>query len=90
MEGLSQGMRVELCKSGVKVTCIQPGDVKTELLTHTVDKEVCLKFKVENSMKLPYKHASLCLNQNRIKTMLAASFCFCCDAGLWWHVYRVL
>jgi len=39
VEGLSQGMRHELCKSGVKVTCIQPGDVKTELITHTTDAE---------------------------------------------------
>ena len=41
VEGLSQGMRVELAKTGVKVTCIQPGDVKTELLTHSTDTEVC-------------------------------------------------
>lgn len=40
VEGMSQGMRHELAKSGVKVTCIQPGDVKTELLHHNSDTEV--------------------------------------------------
>ena len=40
VEGMSQAMRQELAKTGVKVTCIQPGDVRTELLTHTTDKEV--------------------------------------------------
>ena len=33
-------MRQELAKTGVKVTCIQPGDVRTELLSHTTDTEV--------------------------------------------------
>ena len=40
VEGMSQAMRQELAPTGVKVTCIQPGDVKTELLTHTNDAEV--------------------------------------------------
>ena len=40
VEGLSQALRQEVCGSGVRVTCIQPGDVQTELLTHTTDKEV--------------------------------------------------
>ena len=40
VEGLSQGMRQELAGSGVRVTCIQPGDVKTELIGHTTDAEV--------------------------------------------------
>ncbi|CAH1778393.1 unnamed protein product [Owenia fusiformis] len=39
VEGLSQGMRQELASYGVKVTCIQPGDVQTELLEHSTDKE---------------------------------------------------
>ena len=42
VEGFSQGLRSELAQSGVKVTTIQPGDVKTELLNHTTDIEVYL------------------------------------------------
>ncbi len=40
VEGMSQAMRQELADTGVKVTCIQPGDVRTELLVHTTDLEV--------------------------------------------------
>ncbi|CAG2227634.1 unnamed protein product [Mytilus edulis] len=40
VEGLSQALRQEVCGSGVRVTCIQPGDVKTELISHSTDKEV--------------------------------------------------
>lgn len=39
IEGLCQGMRAELKGTGVRVTNIQPGDVETELLQHTTDKE---------------------------------------------------
>lgn len=39
LEGMAQGMRSELKGSGVRVTNIQPGDVKTELLQHSTDKE---------------------------------------------------
>jgi len=39
IEGLCQGMRAELKGSGVRITNIQPGDVETELLQHTTDKE---------------------------------------------------
>jgi len=39
IEGLCQGMRAELKGSGVRITNIQPGDVQTELLQHTTDKE---------------------------------------------------
>lgn len=40
VEGLSQAMRSELSGLGVRVTCIQPGNVKTELFGHTTDSEV--------------------------------------------------
>ena len=42
VEGLSQALRQEVCGCGIKVTCIQPGDVKTELISHSTDKEVIL------------------------------------------------
>lgn len=44
LEGFSQALRCELAQTGVKVTTIQPGDVQTELLSHTTDMEVNLKF----------------------------------------------
>ncbi|PNF30886.1 hypothetical protein B7P43_G06094 [Cryptotermes secundus] len=40
VEGLSQAMRQEVAEFGVKITCIQPGDVKTELFQRTTDLEV--------------------------------------------------
>lgn len=43
VEGLSQALRHEVSGSGIRVTCIQPGDVKTELLAHSTDKEVNIK-----------------------------------------------
>ena len=42
VEGMSQAMRAELADTGVRVTCIQPGDVKTPLFTMSTDKEVSL------------------------------------------------
>jgi NADP-dependent 3-hydroxy acid dehydrogenase YdfG len=39
VEGLSQSMRHELAKKGVKITCIQPGDAETELQDHSTDIE---------------------------------------------------
>jgi short-subunit dehydrogenase len=46
VEGLSQALRQEVCGCGIKVTCIQPGDVKTELISHSTDKEVIADFNV--------------------------------------------
>lgn len=43
VEGLSQAMRSELADKGVRITCIQPGDVKTPLFGLSTDKEVSLK-----------------------------------------------
>ena len=44
VEGFSQGMRCELAKEGIRVTTIQPGDVKTELPALTTDEEVIIQF----------------------------------------------
>ncbi|KAL4230934.1 hypothetical protein ACF0H5_011308 [Mactra antiquata] len=52
IEGLSQGLRQEVCGSGVRVTCIQPGDVKTELLAHTSDQEAKEQFDGSSSHKI--------------------------------------
>ena len=41
IEGMSQTMRQEIVEFGIKVTSIQPGDVKTELFDKTTDREVC-------------------------------------------------
>ena len=49
VEGLSQALRQEVCGSGVRVTCIQPGDVRTELLSHTTDKEVYITSRNDQS-----------------------------------------
>ena len=40
VEGMSQALRHEVKGSGVRVTCIQPGDVRTPLQALSTDKEV--------------------------------------------------
>ncbi|KAJ4452315.1 hypothetical protein ANN_03835 [Periplaneta americana] len=42
VEGLSQALRHEVAEHGVRVTCVQPGDVRTELFQHSTDREVML------------------------------------------------
>lgn len=44
VEAFSQGLRTELAPLGIKVTNVQPGDVKTELLTHNRDASALLEF----------------------------------------------
>lgn len=40
VEGLSQSLRKELVGTGVKVTCIQPGDTLTDIGNDSTDQEV--------------------------------------------------
>ncbi|KAL1464778.1 hypothetical protein WDU94_004396 [Cyamophila willieti] len=51
IEGLSGALRQEVSDKNIKVTCIQAGDIKTELLSHSTDKEVVDKFDI--SGKIP-------------------------------------
>ena len=44
VEAFSQGLRTELAPLGVKVTNVQPGDVKTELLSHNRDPTALAEF----------------------------------------------
>jgi len=39
VEGMSQALRLETANSGIKVTCIQPGNVKTPLLATSTDED---------------------------------------------------
>ncbi|WAQ97992.1 LGRD-like protein [Mya arenaria] len=52
VEGLSQALRHEMSGSGVRVTCIQPGDVKTELLQHNSDTEAQDQFDGSKKCKI--------------------------------------
>ncbi|XP_053398789.1 uncharacterized protein LOC128556903 [Mercenaria mercenaria] len=45
-------MRNELIGTGIRVTCIQPGDVTTELFQHTTDTEAKEKYDVHEKTKI--------------------------------------
>jgi short-subunit dehydrogenase len=40
LEGMSSALRQEMVEYGIRVTCVQPGDVHTELAAHSGDVEV--------------------------------------------------
>ncbi|ESP02707.1 hypothetical protein LOTGIDRAFT_205075 [Lottia gigantea] len=52
VEGLSQALRHEVKEYGLRVTCIQPGDVKTNLLQHTTDLEAKKEFDGSETCKI--------------------------------------
>ncbi|XP_067948919.1 uncharacterized protein [Watersipora subatra] len=52
VEGFSQALRQELAEHNVKVSTVQPGDVKTELMSHTTDKEAAAKYGVAESTSI--------------------------------------
>lgn len=41
-EAVSEALRQEIATHGIKVSCIQPGDVSTGLHQKSVDQEVCV------------------------------------------------
>ncbi|XP_076468299.1 uncharacterized protein LOC143299079 isoform X1 [Babylonia areolata] len=56
VEGLSQAMRQELAETGVKVTSIQPGDVKTPLVGFSTDREAIEKYDFSEKHKCLEPH----------------------------------
>jgi NADP-dependent 3-hydroxy acid dehydrogenase YdfG len=44
VEAMSEGLREETAGTGLKVTCVEPGNVKTELLGHSSDPEAMAKY----------------------------------------------
>lgn len=51
VEALTQGLRLEIVGSGVKVTSIQPGDVATEFGIGNTDEEARAKYEVSDDIK---------------------------------------
>lgn len=52
LEGLSQALREEVASNGIRVTCLQPGDVKTELIGHTTDEEAKEMYDASSKVKV--------------------------------------
>nr|XP_018914858.1 PREDICTED: uncharacterized protein LOC109042518 [Bemisia tabaci] len=52
VEALSGAMRAEICNDGIKVTCIQPGDVHSELRRLTTDSQAMEKFDFSDKMEI--------------------------------------
>ena len=57
IEGMSQTLRQEMVEHNIKVTCIQPGDVNTEMIAKATDPQVLLfvvSFKLKLSSRIIY------------------------------------
>ncbi|XP_069681059.1 uncharacterized protein [Periplaneta americana] len=52
VEGLSQALRHEVAEHGVRVTCVQPGDVRTELFQHSTDREAQDRYQMVHKMRV--------------------------------------
>nr|CAB3237767.1 N-(5-amino-5-carboxypentanoyl)-L-cysteinyl-D-valine synthase-like [Phallusia mammillata] len=52
VEGFSQALRHEVIPKGIKVTCIEPGDVKTNLLSVTKDEDARKQYDGSNSVRI--------------------------------------
>uniref|UniRef100_H2YWG8 Dehydrogenase/reductase SDR family member 11 n=1 Tax=Ciona savignyi TaxID=51511 RepID=H2YWG8_CIOSA len=52
VEGVSQALRHEMVGKGIKVTCIQPGDVKTNIQVNTTDMEARKQYDASENCKI--------------------------------------
>lgn len=52
VEAVSEGLREETAGTGLRVTCIEPGNVKTELLSHSRDEEAVKKYGEPSGAKI--------------------------------------
>ena len=76
IEGMSQTMRQEVAEFGIKVTCIQPGDVKTELFDKTTDREVCTSLNVSLHTFMWY-NMQQCVGLNSVGENVSVEVCVC-------------